>query len=76
MSAVSFKVRTKIKEKMKKYKGRINWAEELRRFIEEKIRMLEAEENMKKIIEELDKIQAKTPPGFSGASVREDRDCR
>lgn len=42
MSVVSFKVRGEVKEKMMKYKDRINWPEELRRFVEEKIRELEA----------------------------------
>ena len=50
MSVVSFKVRREIKEKMKKYKDRIKWAEELRKFVEEKIRELEAEENMENIV--------------------------
>jgi len=53
MSVVSFKVRKEIKEKIKKYKGKVNWAEELRRFVEEKIRSLEAEENIKAVIEKL-----------------------
>ncbi len=74
MSVVSFRVDRKIKEKMEKYKGRINWAEELRRFVEAKIRELEAEENLQRIINELEKMPFKTPSGFSRASVREDRD--
>jgi hypothetical protein len=74
MSVVSFRVDRKIKEKMEKYKGKINWAEELRRFIEAKIRELEAEENLRRIISELEKMPFKTPSGFSRASVREDRD--
>ncbi len=76
MSVVSFKVRREIKEKMKKYKDRIKWAEELRKFVEEKIRELEAEENMENIVKELEKIHTKTPRGFSKKSVREDRDSR
>ncbi|WFO74818.1 CopG family transcriptional regulator [Desulfurococcaceae archaeon MEX13E-LK6-19] len=74
MSVVSFKVKREIKEKMEKYKDRINWAEELRRFVEERIRELEAEENMRRVIEELEKIPVHAPQGFSKTSVREDRD--
>lgn len=74
MSVVSFKVRREVREKMEKYKDRIRWAEELRRFVEEKIRMLEAEENIKKVVEELEKMPIGAPKGFSATSVREDRD--
>ncbi len=74
MSVVSFKVKKEVKEKMEKYKDRINWAEELRRFVEEKIRMIEARENMERVIKELKSIKASVPAGFSKASVREDRD--
>nr|WP_231656768.1 CopG family transcriptional regulator [Pyrodictium delaneyi] len=74
LSVVSFKVRKEIKEKMEKYRDRVNWPEELRKFVEEKIRQLEAEENMQRIIEELEKIPVQTPSGFSKDSVREDRD--
>ncbi len=73
-AVVSFKVRKEIKEKMETYRDRVNWAEELRRFVEEKIAMLEAEENIKKIVEELKKVRWNVPKGFSTTSVREDRD--
>ncbi len=76
MSVVSFKVRKEIKEKMERYKDKVNWAEELRRFIEERIRQLEAEENMEKIIKELKNMNFSVPKGFSQESVREDRDSR
>ncbi len=77
MSAVvSFKVRRELKEKMEKYRSVVNWPEELRRFVEERIRMLEAEENLRKVVEELEKIPVNTPQGFSARSVREDRDSR
>ena len=74
-SVVSFKVKREIKEKMERFKDRVNWAEELRRFVEERIRELETEENMKRVIEELEKIPISAPKGFSVNSVREDRDC-
>ncbi len=76
MSVVSFKVRKEIKEKMERYKDKVNWAEELRRFIEERIRQLEAEENMEKIMKELKNMNFSVPKGFSQESVREDRDSR
>ena len=74
MSVVSFKVRKNVKERMEKYKDRVNWAEELRRFVEMRLREIEAEENIKRIVEELEKLPIETPNGFSSASVREDRD--
>jgi len=71
---VSFKVRSEVKEKMKKYKNLVNWGEELRRFVEEKLRELEARENFKRVLEELEKATWCVPQGFSTSSVREDRD--
>ncbi len=74
MSVVSFKVRREIKEKMERYKDRVNWAEELRRFVEDRIRRLEAEENIRKVIAILEKMPIEVPEGFAVRSVREDRD--
>jgi len=69
---VSFKVPREIKEKMRKYANKVNWSALLREFLMEKIRLLEAEENLervRKIISETSGV----PLGFSSKSVREDR---
>jgi len=71
---VSFKVSRNLKRKMEMYRDRVNWAEELRRFVEEKIRELEAYENFQKVLDELEKAPWSVPKGFSQRSVREDRD--
>ena len=71
---VSFKVRREIKEKMIKYKGVVNWSEELRRFVEEKIKELEAKENFQLVMKELKTASWSVPKGFASKSVREDRD--
>ena len=64
-SVISFKVKREVKEKMKKFKDRVNWADELRKFVEERIRELEAEENIKHVVEELEKIPISVPKGLS-----------
>jgi cell fate (sporulation/competence/biofilm development) regulator YmcA (YheA/YmcA/DUF963 family) len=74
MSVVSFKVKKELKKKMDKFRNKINWAEELRRFVEERTRILEAEENIAKVMDELQKLPVETPRGFSATLVREDRD--
>jgi len=74
MSVVSVKVRREVKEKMKRYADRVNWAQEIREAIEEKLKQLEAEENFKAVLQKLEKAQWSMPRGFSAASVREDRD--
>ena len=75
MSAtVSFKVRKDIKEKMEKYKNIVNWSEELRKFVENKIKEIEAREKFEMIIETLEKVSWSVEEGFSVKSVREDRD--
>ncbi|RLE58859.1 MAG: CopG family transcriptional regulator [Thermoprotei archaeon] len=71
---VSFKVRREVKEKMIKYKGVVNWSEELRRFVEEKIKELEARENFQLVMRELRAASWSVPKGFVSRSVREDRD--
>ena len=68
------KLRRRVKERMEKYRDRVNWAEEVRRFIESRLRELEAEENFEMILGELKKASWSVPKGFSDESVREDRD--
>ncbi|MEM1515885.1 MAG: hypothetical protein QXT26_09025 [Thermoproteota archaeon] len=46
------KIRSDIKEKMMKYKDRVNWAQEIREFIEGRIRQFEAEEIFKEVLGE------------------------
>ncbi|RLI25522.1 CopG family transcriptional regulator [Candidatus Bathyarchaeota archaeon] len=75
-SVISVKVRREIKEEMLKYSGKVNWAEEIRRFIEERLRQVKAEENIRKVVEELSKIPFEAPKGSSVDSVRGDRDSR
>jgi len=71
---VSFKVGKEIKEKMRKYRAAVNWSEELRKFIEEKLRELEAKEVLEEVLRELEQATWSVPQGFSVTSVREDRD--
>ncbi|MCX8205055.1 MAG: CopG family transcriptional regulator [Candidatus Nezhaarchaeota archaeon] len=73
-SVFSVKIGKEIKEKMEKYKGRVNWAEEVRRFLEETVRKIEASENFEKILSRLEDARWQVPRGFSATCVREDRD--
>lgn len=70
----SVKIKRELKEKMNKYRDKVNWAEEVRKFIEETLRKLEAESNFKYILKQLETASWKVPTGFSASSVREDRD--
>ncbi|MEM0083164.1 MAG: CopG family transcriptional regulator [Zestosphaera sp.] len=75
MSTVfSVKIRKEVKERMNKYKDRVNWAEEVRRFIEETLRKLDAESNFNTLLEHLEVAKWSVPVGFSTKSVREDSD--
>lgn len=75
MSTVfSVKISREVRERMGKFKDRINWAEEIRRFIEETLRRLEAEDNFNDILGSLERARWGVPAGFSAGSVREDRD--
>lgn len=74
MRVVSFKVREEVKRKMDAYRGEVNWAEELRRFVERRLRELEARKHKQQIIKRLKRASWSVPKGFSVAAVRESRD--
>jgi len=72
MSVVSVKVPKEIKDKMRKTKGKVDWPEEIRRSIIEKIEEIERKET----IENVEKLLAKLPVQPRRAIsrlVREDR---
>ena len=70
---VSFKVPREIEEKMRRYRNKVNWSKLLREYLIEKIRRLEAEEQLKKVSKIISETKG-VPLGFSTTSVREDRD--
>ena len=61
---------------MDKYSCEADRAEKLQKFTREKVRQLEAEENLEKIFERLKTASWSVPRGFSVGSVRKDRDSR
>ena len=70
---VSFRIPRELKRKMDEYRKFVNWSEEVRRFIERRVReydQLRAIEELEKIIERI----PQTPRGTSAGYVREDRD--
>lgn len=70
---MAVKVSEELKEAMDKLKGRVRWPEELRRFIESRIRDEEAKDNLREVIELVSSSKG-VPRGFASKSVREDRD--
>jgi len=74
MAVVSVKVPKEIKEKMKKTEGKVNWPEEIRRSILEKIEELERRENVENVARSLAGLPFQ-PKGTVTALVREDRDA-
>jgi predicted DNA-binding protein len=70
---VSFRIPRELKEKMDRLRGYVNWSEEVRRFLERRVRELEqaiAIEELERVIREL----PETPRGTAARYVREDRD--
>ncbi len=70
---VSFRIPRELKKKMDRFKGTINWSEELRKFIEKRIEELEQQ----KVIEELEETIKRIPlipKGIATRYIREDRD--
>lgn len=71
MSVVfSVKIRRELREEMEKYWKIVNWAEEVRKFLEKKVRELEAEENFKKALS----TDWSVLKGFEAFSVGKDHD--
>ncbi|MEM2082197.1 MAG: CopG family transcriptional regulator [Candidatus Bathyarchaeia archaeon] len=72
---VSFKVPKSIKGEMEKLKGEIDWPEELRKFVIERIERVRRERALNEVLEDLRRLgPAGVPLGFSWKSVRGDRD--
>ncbi len=72
-SVVAVKVNKRLKEAMRRYSNRVDWPSEIRTFIMEKIRRLEAEENLERVVKMLEETGS-VEEGFSLKAVREDRD--
>ncbi len=73
MSAVvSFRIPRELKRRMERFKD-VNWAELLRKFIEEQVEKLEAEEILKTINEHLRDVP-ELPRGTVVRWLREDRE--
>lgn len=71
MDVVSFRLPKEIKEEMKKID--IKWSEEIRKFIEMRIKKYKKEEAIRKI-DNILKMLPETPKGTASRYVREDRD--
>ncbi len=72
---VSVRVPKKLKEEMDRLRDRVNWSEEIRRFLERRVRELQRKlvlEEARRIIETL----PEAPQGTAARYVREDRDSR
>ncbi|MEM0027110.1 MAG: CopG family transcriptional regulator [Ignisphaera sp.] len=61
-----------IKEKIDRYKDRVNWAEEVRRFTESKLEEIEAENNVRNVVTMLSHLPIESPRGSSAASMRKE----
>ncbi|MEM2854891.1 MAG: CopG family transcriptional regulator [Desulfurococcaceae archaeon] len=73
MSVVSVRVPKELKKKMDLLKPNINWSEEIRKFIEEKIREWERLKVIEEV-EDLIKTLPEVPRGTITSYVRGDRD--
>ena len=70
---ISVRVPKRLKEEMDRLGGYVNWSEEIRRFLEERVRELRRKrvlEEARRVIERLPEARRGTAAGY----VREDRD--
>ncbi len=70
---VSFRIPRELKERMDRLRGRVNWSEEVRRFLEKRIREYEQLEAINEL-EELIRSLPRSPRSVAVGYVREDRD--
>ena len=70
---VSFRVPRELKERMERLRGRVDWGEELRRFLEERLEELEAEEALEEVDELLEGVP-ELPEGTVAGWIRSDRE--
>lgn len=70
---IAVKVSRELKKKMKTLKKEVNWPEEIRRFIEAKVREVEAKKTIERITREIENTEG-VPKGFAVKLVREDRE--
>lgn len=73
MSVVSVKVPPRVKEDMQKLKDSVQWSEEIRNFIIDKLEEEKRKEGIRKAEEVLGKVR-RLPRGSTVGLVREDRD--
>jgi len=70
---VSFRIPRELKEKMRELRGLVNWSEEVRKFLEEKVKEYSRKKALREVravIESLPEV----PRGTITRYVREDRD--
>lgn len=70
---VAVKVPKHLKDAMRRLRDRVKWSDEIRAFIEDKVREAESGENMKKVIEMI-RETSEVSKGSAVKSIREDRD--
>lgn len=72
-TVISVRISKKLKEKMDELKDLVNWSEEIRKFLEKRVKEL----HRRKVLEEIRKVLEKipeSPKGTAAKYVREDRD--
>ena len=72
-TVISIRVPSHIKKEMDRLKGEINWSEEIREFIKQKIEEHKRKEALKKLVKVIEELP-KTPKGYGAKLVRDDRD--
>ncbi len=70
---VAVKIQDELKKRMDRLKDSVKWPEELRRFINERVRMEEYGDSIQEVVRLIESTKS-APESFSASSVREDRD--
>ena len=70
---ISVRIPRRLKEEMDRLGGNINWSEEIRRFLEERVRQLQRQRVLEEARRVIEKIP-EAPAGTAARHVREDRD--
>lgn len=74
-TTISFRIPKELKKRMDALRDRVNWSEEIRRFIEQRVRELEQEIAIEELEELITKLP-QAPRGTAARYVRGDRNGR
>jgi len=74
-AVISVRIPKRLKSEMDEFSGEVNWSEEIRKFLEKRVRELRKEKTLARVRSIIERLPEQ-PQGTAAGYVREDRDSR